>query len=318
MNIQPHDKSIQLLNTGFTYIFGRDHQFRPIIICQPYILIKYEKEYSNEDVVNASIFICQYMVHYMLIPGQVENWIMFINLDKTSIFGLPDSMKKIINTLSEYFIARLYKSYILGMNAFLRIIFKLMCGFLEEVTVKKFVILDGKTDPNLFQDISPQNLEERFGGKATNCIYEEENCLFPPRMPSDNYLKEDEDPKSILITEEEYIERYNTGNIPPQSVSPFVIERIKMEKIMKEKEENNKKKKEDALIKKNEAKTKLELNINTTWYTENELFDKEKFEIKSEGFIDGIKNFQSMKDKFCNSITTLIENVSNENEDEIF
>ena len=314
MNIQPGDKLVQLLNTGFTYIYGRDHQFRPIIVCNPYILLKLEKNYSDLEILNSSIFICQYMSNYMLIPGQIENWIMFMNVEKTSLFSLPDSLKKLIKALSDYFIARLYKSYILGMNGFLRFVYTIICSFLEEVTVQKFVILDGKNDPKLFQDISPQNLEERFGGRAENCIYEKENSLFPPRMPSDEYLKENENPKDILITEEEYIERYYSGNILPESVSPYVIEKIKKEKKMKEKEENNRKKKEEALIRRNEARSKAELNINTTWNTENEMFDLDKFSISSTSFLDGLKSFCNMKDNFCNNLTTLNENNSSDND----
>ena len=315
MNIQPEDKSLKLLNTGFTYVYGRDHQFRPIIICQPYILQKYEKEYSDLDVVNASIFICQYMSNYMLIPGQIENWIMFINLEKTSLLRMPDSIKKLIQALSDYFIARLYRSYIIGMNAILKMIFKFMCNFLEEVTVQKFVILDDKKDPKLFQDFNPQNLEERFGGQAQNCIYDAENGLFPPRMPCNNYLKPNEDPQEILITEEEYIERYNNGNIPQESVSPFVIERIKREKKEREKERLARQKREEAMIKRSEAKTKAELNINTTWNSGNEFFDLEKFDTASNGFLDGIKNFKSMKEKFCNNLITLSEHNSNDDND---
>ena len=312
MNIQPEDKIIKLLNTGFTYVYGRDHQFRPIIICQPYILQKYEKEYSDADVLNASIFICQYMSNYMLIPGQIENWIMFINLEGTSLFSMPDSMKKLVKTLSDYFIARLYKSIILGMNKILQFIFKIMCNFLEEVTVKKFVILKDSEDPKLFQDISPVNLEERFGGQAENCIYNEPNCLFPPRMPSNVYLKENEDPREILISEDEYIDRYNSGNIPEESVSPFILERIKREKKIREKEEITRKKREEALIKRNEAKTKAELNINTTWNTGNEFFDLDKFQTCSTGFLEGLESFKTMKNKFCNSLMTLNEYTSNE------
>ena len=314
MNIQPEDKSIKLLNTGFTYVYGRDHQYRPIIICQPYILQKYEKEYSESDVVNASIFICQYMVNYMLIPGQIENWIMFINLGKTSLLSMPDSIKKLIKALSDYFIARLYKSYILGMNAILRLIFKFMCNFLEEVTVKKFVILDGKKDPKLFTDINPQNLEERFGGKAQDCVYDEDFCLFPPRMPSNNYFFSNENPEDILITEDEYIEKYNNGQIPSQSVSPFVMERINRERIQKEKEELTKRKQEEALNRIKDAKTKAELNINTTWTCGNELFDLDKFQTSSPGFLEGIQSFRSMKDKFCSNIMTLNVQVSSEND----
>lgn len=314
MNIQPEDKAIKLLNTGFTYIYGRDHQYRPIIICQPYILQKHQKEYSDADVVNASIFICQYMVNYMLIPGQIENWIMFINLEKTSLLSMPDSIKKLIKALSDYFIARLYKSYILGMNAILRLIFKFMCNFLEEVTVKKFVILESRKDPKLFQDINPHNLEERFGGQAPNCVYDEEFCLFPPRMPTNNFFFKNENPEEILITEDEYIDRYNKGKIPPQSVSPYVMDRINRERLEKEKEELTKRKQEEALNRIKDAKTKAELNINTTWTCGNELFDLDKFQTSSPGFLEGIKSFRIMKNKFCSNLVTLNVQVSSEND----
>ena len=313
MNIQPEDKCVKLLNTGFTYVFGRDHQFRPIIICQPYILQKHIKEYSDADVVNASIFICQYMAEYMLIPGQIENWIMFINLENTSLLSMPDAIKKLIQTLSDYFIAKLYRSYILGMSGILRLLFKFMCSFLEEVTVNKFVVLKNRKDPNLFKDFNPQNLEERFGGKAPNCIYEEEFCLFPPRMPTNNFFKENEDPSDILITEEEYIDKYNSGNLPPESVSPYVLERLRKEKYLREKEEIARKKREEATIKRNEAKTKAQLNINTTWNSGNEFFDLDKFQTCSTSFLDGLKSFRNMKEKFCSNLVTLNDHSSSDN-----
>jgi hypothetical protein len=239
---------------------------------------------------------------------------MFINLGKTSLLSMPDSIKKLIKALSDYFIARLYKSYILGMNAILRLIFKFMCNFLEEVTVKKFVILEGKKDPKLFTDINPQNLEERFGGQAPDCVYDEEFCLFPPRMPSNNYFFSNENPEEILITEDEYIERYNKGQIPPQSVSPFVMDRINRERIQKEKDELTKRKQEEALNRIKDAKTKAELNINTTWNCGNELFDLDKFQTSSPGFLEGIQSFRSMKEKFCNNIMTLNVQVSSDND----
>ena len=305
MYIQPEDKIIKFLNTGCTYVFGRDHQFRPIIIVQPYLLEKVKKEYSDSDVLNGCIFLTQYMTNYMLIPGQIENIIMFINLEKISLLSIPDSLKKIIKTMSEYYIATLYKSYIIGLNSFLKFLFKIFCNFLEEITVRKFVVLEGKDDPKLFQDINPQNIEERFGGSAPNCVYDQENCLFPPRMPSNYYLKEDEDPNEIFISEEEYIQRYNEGKIPKGSVSPFIIDKIKRERKEKEKEEMMRKKREQALIIRNEAKSKAELNLNTNWKSENEYFDLKKFNVRSNGFLNELKNFRNMKAKFCNNLVVL-------------
>ena len=307
LNIQPGDKVVQVLNSGFLYAFGRDHQFRPLLICQPYILQKCLKLYSDDDIYNASIFICQYMVNYMMIPGQIENWIMIVNMDGTSILSIPESVKKLMNALSNYFIARLFRCYILGLNAFLRIIYKIICNFVEKTTVEKVIVLDDKNDKRKDKDINPENIEERFGGKATDLIYDVENALFPPRMPSNNFLLDNENPKDILITEEQYIEKYNANEIPLNSESPFILEKLRKEKIEKDKEEISRKKREDHQAKIKEAKTRAELNLNTTWISSNENFDLSKFKIKSDKFIDKLNLFKKKVDKLSNGITELNE-----------
>ena len=309
LNIQPGDKVVQVLNSGFLYAFGRDHQFRPLLICQPYILQKCLKLYSDDDIYNASIFICQYMVNYMMIPGQIENWIMIVNMDGTSILSIPESVKKLMKGLSDYFIARLFRCYILGLNAFLRIIYKIICNFVEKSTVEKVIVivLDDKNDKRKDKDINPENIEERFGGKATDLIYDVENALFPPRMPSNNFLLDNENPKDILITEEQYIEKYNANEIPLNSESPFILEKLRKEKIEKDKEEISRKKREDHQAKIKEAKTRAELNLNTTWISSNENFDLSKFKIKSDKFIDKLNLFKKKVDKLSNGITELNE-----------
>ena len=243
----------------------------------------------------------------MLIPGQIENWIMIVNMEGTSILKIPDSVKKLINALSDYFLARLYRCYILGLNAILRILYKIICAFVEKTTVEKVVILENKEDPKKNQDINPENLEEKFGGTAENCVYDKENSLFPPRMPTNNFFLENENPNEILITEEEYIERYNSGKLPIRSVSPFIIEKLRKEKIDKEKEEITRKKREEHQVKLAEAKTRAELNLHTTWISSNENFDISKFKMKSDKFIEKINSFRIKRDNFCNGITELNE-----------
>ena len=307
LNIQPGDKCVKVLNSGFLYIFGRDHQFRPLLICQPYILEKCIKQYSETDILNAAIFICQYMVNYMLIPGQIENWIMIVNMEHTSVFALPDSVKKMITLLSDNFIARLYRCYILGLSAILRLLYKIICAFVEKTTVEKVIILADKDDKTKDQDINPENLEKQFGGLAENCIYDEENSLFPPRMPSNNFLLPNENPEEILITEEEYIERCNVGKIPKGSISPYIMERLKKEKAKKEMEELSRKKREEAQSRMAEAKTRNELNLFTNWVCKNESFDLNKFQIKSNKFIEKLNSFKVKKDRLCNNISELSE-----------
>ena len=212
-----------------------------------------------------------------------------------------------MSSLSDYFISRLFRCYILGLNTFLKMIYRLICNFVEKTTVEKVIILDDKNDPRKNQDINPENLEERFGGKAPDLEYNIENSLFPPKMPTNNFLLDNENPKDILITEEQYIEKYNAGEIPLRSASPYILEKLRREKIEKNKEEISRKKREEHQAKINEAKTRAELNLFTTWISSNENFDLSKFKIKSNKFIEKLTAFKKRVDKLSNDVTELNE-----------
>ena len=262
MNITPRDKSWELLNNGFLYIYGRDHQFRPIMVCQPYILQKKMDYFSNTDVVNVCLFVCQYAVNNLLIPGQIENWIMFFNLKGTSLLSLPEPMKLLVQELSDNFNFRLSKCYVLGMSFIMRILYKFVCTFIGQPNEDKIVILSNRKDKHLFDDFTPENLEKRFGGKAEDLIYGENDSLFPPRVPCDNVFFPWEDKNKILISENEYINKCKNGEIPIESMSPFIQEKLIIE------EQNKKKHKEEQNknIIKNETKKYNILNTNINIY----------------------------------------------------
>ena len=279
LNIQPKDKCMQILNSGFLYIHGRDHQFRPILICQPYILQKNKKEFAPNDIYNASIFLCQYMINYMMIPGQIENWIIFVNLAGTDGVTLPGSMTKLVKALSDYFVSRLYKCFVLGLHPFLIFIYTIVCKIVETVTVEKVIILKNKEDPKKNLYINEDNLEKRFGGEAIDLDYGEDNSLFPPRMPSDNFFLENENAKDILITEEEYIEKFNSGKIPQRSASPYLSDKLKIEKIDIKEEKEIKEKEE--IKEENEIKEEKEVKEEKEEIKE-EKDNKEKKEEKEE------------------------------------
>ena len=46
-------------------------------------------------------------------------------------------------------------------------------------------------------------------------------------MPSDKFLLETERPENILISEEEYIQKYNKGEIDDDYASPYILEKLK-------------------------------------------------------------------------------------------
>ena len=229
IRITPNSKIIEILNKGFVYVYGRDNRFRPIIICQCDTFQKYYKNYQTEEILQASYFLCQFIINNMIIPGQFESWIFIINLKGVSIISLPEPVKKMIPALSDYFLSRLYKNYIMGLNFFSKLLYKIATAFLEEETIRKVNILDKTKDPKLLESIRRDNLEERFGGTAPNMPVDAENGYFPPRMPSQYFLKEDENPNDVLITEDEYINKCKRGEIADGCISPYLYDKIKGE-----------------------------------------------------------------------------------------
>ena len=152
----------------------------------------------------------------MMIHGQVDLWNLIINLKGEIILSLPEHIKKLIPVMNEAFISRTHKNYIIGMTFFLRILFKLVCAFLHESTIKKIKFIGGKKNKSLFEKIRKDNIKQNMSGTAPNVG--EQNELFPPRVSSDYFLLESESPENFLLSEEKYIQKYKNDEIPDDLV----------------------------------------------------------------------------------------------------
>ena len=231
MTVTPNSKIIEILNKGFIYVYGRDNRFRPIIVCQAKVFQNYEKSYKFEELLQATSLLCQFVINNMIIPGQFETWDMLVNLKGVSVISLPDSLKKLIPALSNYFLCRLNKTYVMGLNFFTRILYKIAVNFIDPITASKIIVLDEKGDPKLFKNIRPDNIEQQFGGTAPDLSPVIPNSFFPPRMPSPHFIKDEENKNDILISEDEYIKKYKNGEIPIETVSPYIYNKLKEEEI---------------------------------------------------------------------------------------
>ena len=224
--ITPKSKIREILNKGFVYVYGRDSRFRPIVICECKIFQKHYKEFAMEEILQSVYFLCQFIVNNMIIPGQYESWVFLLNLKGVSILNMPEPIKKMIPALSKYFIGRLYKNYLFGLNWLTRILYLIACAFLDDITISKVNIINKIGDPKLFEIIRKDNIEQKYGGTAPNLPIDEDDGFFPPRMPSEHFIKDEENPKNILISEEEYINRYKKRQIPECCVSPYIYEKL--------------------------------------------------------------------------------------------
>ena len=230
------DKTISLLNSGFMYVHGRDHHFRPLI----FVTIKVVKNilgknYNFDDINKSIIFLMNYIMKYLLIPGQIENWIIFVDLDGVGFTDLGD-FQKIISTLSKRR-GRVFKNIFVNIGSFLKFSLKAIIKMVSSVA-KKSIILGANELNKVMELISPDNLEQKYGGNAPNIIPGGNN-LFPPIMPNANYALNGE--RINIITPEEY------KNLCMSDKKPYVIcpEYIKIWEEEKELEDLNKKKLEE-------------------------------------------------------------------------
>ena len=232
-----NNKIVSLLNSGIMYVYGRDHHFRPIIIVsvKTYVNAVEKDKYSFEDINTSIIYLMNYIVKYLLVPGQIENWITMIDFKGAGVSDVSD-FKKLLTTLNSYR-GRVFRSFFINVGGFLKMAVKTAINLFGSSSAKKLKILGSDELDKMQEIISPNNIQRKYGGSAPDVVpgYNTNN-LFPPRMPSMNYELNGE--RLNIISEEAYKEMCLNSN----PFKPFVISPKYLEKWNKEKEEEEEQK----------------------------------------------------------------------------
>ena len=228
------DKRIRfILNYGFIYMYGRDMHFRPVIIvevnksCELMDKLKYTFDELNQ----AMIFFVNYIINFILLPGQIENWIMICDLKSVGV-GKLGQFKSILNTLNR-FRGRVFRNYILNLGTFMRAAASGVLSILGSSSAKKIIMVENGKYEVMQQYIRKENLQIKYGGSAPNVIYGEDN-LFPPIVPSDIYINENENLNIVSP------ETYKEMCLESKPFKPFIVSEAYNK--MWEKEEEQKKK----------------------------------------------------------------------------
>jgi hypothetical protein len=211
-------KAIELLNSGFIYVHGRDHLFRPIFIVNAKFYVDNMDKYIYDDWLACIIYFMEYMIKNLLIPGQVENWNIISDVCGVSLLGLPKDMKRFMNVLQSNYRNRLFVNFIYGMGTFLGLLWNMVKVFLDEISLRKIRMLKKGQFKDILLLVNPEQLEQKYGGTAPDV---KEN-FFPPIFPSNNYLKSPEDKSKLLVSEEVYARYLNTKVVAP---SPYYLEK---------------------------------------------------------------------------------------------
>jgi hypothetical protein len=229
---------------------------------------------------------------YLFIPGQIENWILFIDFEDVGLTEIAE-FKKILGTVNK-FRGRVYRNFIVNISGFLKIAVKTALKVFGSSSSKKLKILGSDELYKIQEIISPDNIQQKYGGTAPN-IVPGGNNLFPPIMPSKNFALNGE--KLNIISEEEYKEMcFNSNPFKPFVIYPKLEEPLKIQ-AEKDKEEVSTKNSGIISSKANE-KSKNETIKEIISLREKKIEEKkeEKRDIKPIK-LTNIKAFQ--KKKYC-------------------
>lgn len=223
----------KILLSGFIYIFGRDNRYRPIIILRPSIFLdlsKKNKELKYEDWMLSVVYLLDYCINYLLIPGQVEHWNIICDMNNVSLYSVPNDLKNLLGIIQNNYKFRLNKMFVLNLSTFAGILWSVIKGLMGENVQKKIKMINSKNNyAELYDSINRSQLENKYGGFAKNISlnyddyvkfnsklnqdqitsqdYSQNTFYYPPFMPSIDYLTEidKEEIYHILLTEEDYL-----------------------------------------------------------------------------------------------------------------
>ena len=71
-----------ILDSGGLYVHGRDCYYRPLVVLSPSILLK--RPYSLDEIIRAAAHFFLFLEQKMLLPGQIEAWVLILDLAEAS------------------------------------------------------------------------------------------------------------------------------------------------------------------------------------------------------------------------------------------
>ena len=166
---------------------GRDCHFRPILVVEAEKANELMDKlgYTFDEISQTLLFFMNYIVNYILIPGQIENWFLICDLKNVGI-GKLSLFKNILSALSK-FRCRVIKNYILNLSGFVRVAASGILSMLGGQSAKKIVIVESDNLGIMQEYILKENLQIKHGGTSPDLIPGENN-LFPPVVPTDMCL----------------------------------------------------------------------------------------------------------------------------------
>lgn len=177
-----------LRSSGAFYVYGKDYKFRPNIYVSGKVieaLLSKGSSQIQEDIKKSVIYFIDYVISNLLIPGQVENCNIIVNLTKTRQFKMNPFVSSLIKSLQSNYKYYVNCFYIYGLIKFFQSSFFEPFNNLDPLDSNRInrkntrcVLVDSIKDlvGSLDKVISKGQREKMYGGNREN-----KTCdFFPP------------------------------------------------------------------------------------------------------------------------------------------
>ena len=93
----------------------------------------------------------EYLIKYILFPGKVEQWTVFVDMGKKWFEGINiNNIEKVFDTFQSYYPCRLYKIFIFNPPSFFPKLMKLFSDYVSPDVLDKVVIEKERSIPKTF------------------------------------------------------------------------------------------------------------------------------------------------------------------------
>lgn len=162
----------------------------------------------------------------MLLPGQIENWVVLMDLDKRGLKNLSiSSVKQVMHILQANYRCRLGVNYIVNPPKSVCMLWACIKPFLDEITIEKIKISKAPYSSDLLAHCNPHQIEEKYGGKAKNL-----SVFWPPSVPFHIFSA---DNKPMQLSEVDSYSKYQpiVEEERKKNLSPIKLERKSTTKV---------------------------------------------------------------------------------------
>lgn len=128
-----------------------------------------------EQILAALTYLLHFVVENLLIPGQIETWVVIVDLggnqfsaNTGSVYLFIQIMKDLIKFMQSNFKSRLNNMYMVRIPKSINFVWNLMKSFLDEVTTQKIKLIENDIPIELFTHTNSSQIEKKYGGSSQN------------------------------------------------------------------------------------------------------------------------------------------------------